>query len=49
MSHKRPEQIDPRRPIPASGYDRLRDNISANIQIPGAKSVKFKEETLKRL
>ena len=36
MSHKRPEQIDPRRPIPASGYDRLRDNISANIQIPGA-------------
>ena len=36
MSHKRPEQIDPRRPIPASVYDRLRDNISANIQIPGA-------------
>ena len=36
MSHKRPEQIDPRSPIPASGYDRLRDNISANIQIPGA-------------
>ena len=36
MSHKRPEQIDPRRPIPASGYDRLRDNISANIQVSNA-------------
>jgi len=36
MSHKRPEQIDPRRPIPSSGYDRLRNNISANVQIPGA-------------
>ena len=29
------KQIDPRRPIPASGYDRLRDNISANVQVPG--------------
>ena len=29
------KDINPRRPIPASGYDRLRDNISANIQIPG--------------
>ena len=30
------KQINPRRPIPSSGYDRLRDNISANIQVPGA-------------
>ena len=29
------KQINPRRPIPASGYDRLRDNISANVQVPG--------------
>ena len=29
------KQIDPRRPIPTSGYDRLRDNISANVQVPG--------------
>ena len=29
------KQIDPRRPIPASGYNRLRDNISANVQVPG--------------
>jgi hypothetical protein len=34
MSDKK--QINPRRPIPASGYDRLRDNISANIQVPSA-------------
>ena len=30
------KQINPRRPIPSSGYDRLRNNISANIQVPGA-------------
>ena len=30
------KQINPRRPIPASGYDRLRENISSNIQIPSA-------------
>ena len=29
------KRIDPRRPIPASGYDRLRDNISANVTVPG--------------
>ena len=29
------KQIDPRRPIPASGYDRLRDNISANVTVLG--------------
>ena len=29
------KQINPRRPIPSSGYDRLRDNISANVQVPG--------------
>ena len=34
MSDKK--QINPRRPIPASGYDRLRDNISANIQVSNA-------------
>tara|TARA_Y100000592_G_scaffold94879_1_gene160367 strand:- start:51 stop:1031 length:981 start_codon:yes stop_codon:yes gene_type:complete len=30
------KQINPRRPIPASGYDRLRENISSNIQISSA-------------
>ena len=29
------KQIDPRRPIPASGYDRLRDNIATNVTVPG--------------
>ena len=29
------KQIDPRRPIPSDGYDRLRDNISANATVPG--------------
>jgi len=29
------KQIDPRKPIPAGGYDRLRDNISANATVPG--------------
>ena len=35
MANKK--QIDPRRIIPASGYDRLRDNISAKAIIPSAK------------
>ena len=26
------KQIDPRRPIPASGYDRLRENLSSNFR-----------------
>ncbi len=30
------KDIDPRRPIPASGYDKLRKNISARTQIQGA-------------
>jgi len=29
------KQINPRRPIPSSGYDRLRDNISATSRVPG--------------
>ena len=32
------KQINPRRPIPASGYDRLRNNLSANFK-PGFPSV----------
>ena len=32
---RRPEQIDPRRPIPASGYDRLRDNIASTTRVQG--------------
>ena len=34
------KRIDPRRPIPASGYDRLRDNLSSGF---GADSEKFPE------
>jgi len=29
------KQIDPRRPIPASGYDRLRDNIASTARVAG--------------
>jgi len=29
------KQIDPRRPIPATGYDRLRDNISSTSRVSG--------------
>jgi len=39
------KQIDPRRPIPAKGYDRLRDNISANAVIPSAKPPETRPNT----
>ena len=39
MAHNR-KDINPRRPIPADGYDRLRENLSANF---GADSEKFPE------
>ena len=43
------KDINPRRPIPSSQYDKLRDNLSTNFRVPGVKSFKYKKDTLKRL